>query len=83
MLFLKERYKNLAAIKSNKWSEPKMLLKIILTYFKNNIDEIYILFQMLPALSFRFPIDINVSFILLLSYYYFIHIYFYFGTNSF
>lgn len=62
--FFQERYKNLAAIKSSEWDEPKMLLKIVLAYFKNNIDEVCILFQMLPVFSHRFPVDIIVSFIL-------------------
>jgi len=57
----KERYKNLAAIKSTEWDEPKMLLKIVLTYFKNNIKEVGVLFQILPVFSYRFPVDINVS----------------------
>lgn len=59
----KERYKNLAAIKSTEWNEPKMLLKIILTYYRNHKDEVFILFQILSVFSNRFPIDINVSFI--------------------
>ncbi|VVC36854.1 Hypothetical protein CINCED_3A003660 [Cinara cedri] len=55
----KDRYKNLAAIKLTEWDEPKMLLKIILIYFKSNVDQIFILFQLLPAFTSRFPIDIN------------------------
>lgn len=61
LFFLKERFKNLAAIKSTEWDEPKMLLKIILIYFKANIDEVCILFQLLTVFSFRFPVDLNVS----------------------
>jgi len=63
IIFFKERYKNLANIKSTEWDEPKMLLKIVLAYFKTNINEIFVLFQMLPMFSYRFPIDTNVSFI--------------------
>jgi len=63
MIFFKERYKNLAAIKSSEWNEPKILLKAIVAYYKNNNDEVFILFQVLPVFSYRFPIDINVSFI--------------------
>ncbi|XP_029341770.1 transformation/transcription domain-associated protein isoform X2 [Acyrthosiphon pisum] len=55
----KERYKNLAAIKSTEWNEPKMLLKIVLAYYRDNNDEVFILFQILPVFSNRFPIDIN------------------------
>lgn len=40
-----------------------MLLKIVLAYYRDNNDEVFILFQILPVFSNRFPIDINVSFI--------------------
>lgn len=45
-----------------------MLLKVILAYYKNNIDEIFILFQILPVFSYRFPVDINVSYLFNLFY---------------
>lgn len=49
-----------------------MLLKIILAYYKNNIDEIFILFQILPVFSYRFPVDINVSIFSSLFLYFFL-----------
>lgn len=55
----KERYKNLAAIKSTEWNEPKMLIKILLTYYRDNDDDVCILFQVLTVFSNRLPIDIN------------------------
>lgn len=62
LFYFKERFKNLAAIKSTEWDEPKMLLKIVLTYYRENLDEVIILFQLLPVFSYRFPVDVNVSF---------------------
>lgn len=61
----KERYKNLAAIKSTEWDEPKMLIKIVLAYYDKNVDDIHILFLILPMFSNRYPIDINVSLFLI------------------
>lgn len=59
--FSQDRYKNLAAIKLTEWDEPKMLLKILLEYFKRNPHQTIVLFHLLPAFSCRFPVDINVS----------------------
>jgi len=61
--FFKERFKNIAAVQSTEWDEPKLILKIIIVYYRDHINEVFILFHLLLVFSMRFPIDINVSFI--------------------
>lgn len=51
-----------------------MLIKILLTYYRDNDDDVCILFQVLTVFSNRLPIDINVSFIGKI-YYLCVHIY--------
>lgn len=49
-----------------------MLIKIVLAYYKQNVDEVFILFQILPMFSNRYPFDVNVS--LFFIYYNFYHL---------
>lgn len=55
----KERFKNIAAVQSTEWDEPKLILKIIIVYYRDHINEVFILFHLLLVFSMRFPIDIN------------------------
>ncbi|XP_050530942.1 transcription-associated protein 1-like isoform X2 [Daktulosphaira vitifoliae] len=55
----KDRYKNLSLIKSTEWDEPKMMLKILLEYFRNNREEIQLLFQLLTVFNCQYPTDIH------------------------
>ncbi|XP_050420275.1 transformation/transcription domain-associated protein-like [Adelges cooleyi] len=55
----KEKYNNLLLIKSTEWDEPKLLFKILLEYYKNNQEELYLLFQLLTIFTYRFPVDIH------------------------
>ncbi|XP_025202207.1 transcription-associated protein 1-like [Melanaphis sacchari] len=55
----KERFKNIAAVQSTEWDEPKLILKIIIVYYRDHTNEVFILFHLLFVFSMRFPIDIN------------------------
>lgn len=59
--FWQERHKKVENVEYTHWKEPKLLVKILLHYFKHQPTDIDLLFQLLRALCSRFIPDFQVS----------------------